>query len=711
MNVLLRLILALVIILAIHSSALGQPAAAPIPPPAWPVTSAPARYLIVSDEDKTPPSLAWVDICFPVPQWAAMPIRVFTDAGIAVGSEVLWTAPGEPTILLFDSSSGARQYHVYVGSHWPALPIPNTKAGVWIETRLGDGKPINRLADMLQAWNQSRTILGRAIDTGIREGGNRFGPQDNLFEHFQGWFDLAAPAHLEFGTISVDASFVLVDGKEVVEAPGLHNWMWPASGPPQGAIDLAAGPHTVDYYSAYVLPGVDNEPRVCSLAVKGGPLDQWTMLMPGNGFLRPVAHFHVLGYDLQGTSVGTSMNLPVPVFSVEWTSPKESTIYPDLPDIGLIEMQMFCRTPLAGTFTWTFDDGSTAQGQGVSHLFPRPGLRTVHVSLNNGDKELAWLNQTISVHPDWLHPEKGPQLHPEHEADIMGRNPDSLSASDLVSCFALFANYLKQDDLLKLLPAVCAKMKEMKDADLPYLKDAALYLTHEDWAHATEQIQLLQSLVDRSASAQQTPQMIAVNGECRVALARLILKTSDHTDEVRSLIEAIQVSTLPPKESRGLAILRADLSLATGDVEGARKQYQSLTGKPSDLDVRSSIRLTARLGEARAFLDRKDFDAAEDVLNQIARETPIEKISPDWALIRLRLDQDENLPVVAYLWAKRLLPVITESGRSELLFRLTDLAFAQGDTALAQKTLRELLEKHPYSEEAAQAKEKWPAHQ
>jgi hypothetical protein len=83
-------------------------------------------------------------------------------------------------------------------------------------------------------------------------------------------------------------------------------------------------------------------------------------------------------------------------------------------------------------------------------------------------------------------------------------------------------------------------------------------------------------------------------------------------------------------------------------------------------------------------------------------------MAPDWALTRLRLFQAENLPVPAYLWAKRLLPVLTEGGRSELLFRLTDLAFAQGDNDLAGKALSELLKKHPYSPEAAQAKEKWP---
>jgi hypothetical protein len=177
---------------------------------------------------------------------------------------------------------------------------------------------------------------------------------------------------------------------------------------------------------------------------------------------------------------------------------------------------------------------------------------------------------------------------------------------------------------------------------------------------------------------------------------------------VKSLVNAIDIHSLTGDETRALGILQADLMLASGDIPGARKSYVAITGDPSGPDVRSSIRRTAEISQARAFLDRQDFDAAEDALNEVAWRAPIEKLSPDWALTRLRLYQEENLPIPAYLWAKRLLPVLTESGRSELLFRLTDLAFAQNDNDLAQKTLSELLQKHPYSEETAQAKEKWP---
>ena len=695
------------IILAIHPSAFAQSAATPVAPPAWPVTSAPARFIVDPDNNGSPSVMSWVSLYLPVPKWEAMTIRVFTDTGIAVGSDLLWTSPGEPATLLFDSSSGAKHYQVYMGSNWPPLHLTDAKAGVWLEAREGDGKNIDHLPDMLQTWNQSSKILGRAISPSIFEGGNRFGPQGNLLLHFQGWFDVPAPEHLELALIASDAAFVLVDGKEVVEWPGYHPFPQGLGGQHQGAVDLAVGRHLLDYYNAYVAPPGEWPPVLCCLAAKGGSFGQWKMLTPNSGFFRPVTHAHVAGYELQANSPGVSTPGAAPALAIRWNNQEQSVIYTDIPDIGLISMQLTCLVPSKGMLTWTFDDGLTAQGQSVKHLFPRPGMRTVQLSLKDGEKPAVTLSQTISIHPDWADPGKRPEFRPEHEADIMGRDPATLSASDLVSCVAVLEHYIKLDDLLKLLPAVCAKMKEINEADLPYVKDSALFLAREDWTHFAEEIQLLRALIDRGASARPTPQVITVSNQCRLRLAQLVLKTSDHTDEVRSLIDAINAPALSGEEPRTLNILRADLALATGDVAAAKKQYETLTGEPSGPDARSSIRLTAKIGQARAFLDRKDLDAAEDALKEVAWQAPIEKVAPDWALTRLRLYQEQNLPVVAYLWARRLLPVITGNDRSDLLFRMTDLAFAQGDNDLARKTLSELLKKHPYSQEAAQAKEKW----
>ncbi len=469
------------------------------------------------------------------------------------------------------------------------------------------------------------------------------------------------------------------------------------NGQPIAGVDLAPGLHVLDYYNAYVASDGGRWPLMCSVAAKGGPFAQWTLLKRDGGFFRPVTPYVLSNYELQANSPGGSSAGIAPVLAMKWENAEQSVIFTDIPDIGLIALQLNClASPPTGTLTWTFDDGTTAQGPSVKHLFARPGTHTVQLALVDGGKSVTSISQTISVHHDWAQPWKRPELRPEQEADIMGRDPATFSASDLVSCYAVFGNYLKTDDLLKLLPALCAKMKDVNEADLPYLKEPALLLVRDDWFHSAEEIQLLRALVDRASSvAQPKPATVNVASECRLALARLVLKTTDHTDEVSSLIAAINGPSLVREEPRVLNILKADLALAQGDVASARAQYEAVTGEPSGPDVRSSIRSMAKITQARAFLDRKDYDAAEDALRQVAMQFPIEKISPDWALTRLRLYQEENLPVEAFLWAKRLLPVINEGSRSELLFRLTELAFAQGDTNLAHKTLSELLKKHP----------------
>jgi hypothetical protein len=703
-----RSILLLAFLLTLDPPSHAQSAAPPASPPAWAVTSAPARFIVDTGDPQPGPRLMQVNLFLPDPKWETMPIRVFTDAGVAVGSDLLWTAPGEPATLLFDSSSGAKRYKVYVGSNWPALHVPDVKAGVWMESRAGDGKLINKLPDMLQAWNQSTKVIGRAISDTLFVGGNPFGPQVNLLTHFQGWFDLPTPEHLQLAAVSVDAAFVLVDGKEVVESPGQHDRWYGPAGPPQVAVDLAAGPHLLEFYNAYVASPDGNPPLTCALAVKGGRFTDWTMITGTAYFFRRVGSARVVAYELQKDIPGAVTSGIAPTLALDWTLGDESVINTDVADIGLISLQLNCPCPPKGTFTWTFDDGSTAQGQNVTHLFLRPGMRTIHLSLRVDDKEVGALDQTVSVHADWANPGMHPELRNDQEAAAMRLDPASLPVSDLAGCFALFGFYLKVDDLQKLAPALTAKMNGTSDADLPYVLKGATLLAREDWAHADQNIQLLRALIDRCGQGTPSPQVHSLASEARLALARLIFKTSDKLDDVKALVDAINVTDLTGDEPRILSILQADLALAAGDVPGARRHYVALTAEPSGPDVRSSIRRTAKISQARAFIDRKDFDAAEDALNEVAWNEPIEKLSPEWALTRLRLYQEENLPQPAYIWAKRLQPVLIESGRSELLFRLTDLAFAQGDSDLARKTLSELLLKHPYSEEAAEAKERWP---
>jgi hypothetical protein len=660
----------------------------------WPVGSAPARFSVEADSGSVPSSLSWAELNLPDPRWAGMTIRVFNDSGVGVGSRALWSAPGEPIVLVFDSSSNAKHYDIYFGSDWPTLPLPNANSGVLLETRLGDGSTINDLPGMLNAWNKATTVEGRAILPGIFEGGNRFGPEANLLLHFTGWFNVTASEHLQLAVMSTDASFVLVDGREVAEWPGRHDIGGGMQGQHMGSVDLAAGLHQLDYYNAYGSPG--GPPLLACLAAKGGPDEKWAMLMPGNTFFTPTDHAHVIDYATQGATA--------PPFAIDWKSSAQSVVGPESPDVGFITLSFTCHPQQAETVTWTFDDGTTAQGESVDHLFPRPGLRTVQVEVKSATGGAAPLRQLVHVHPDWVRLNTyPPALAPEAQADILARDPATFSPSDLAGCTAVFATFKATDALLKLQPTLCAKMPAMADADLPYIEQASLLLA-PDLAHARESSALLQALLDRCSN----PSLIAIASSARVALGQLTLLTTTHTDEVQALLAGVDPKALAGKERRAYRMLEADLALATGDVASARQQYGAMTAPARGPDERSSVRETGRIDQARIFLERKDDDAAETALDQVAQQSPLKKLSPDWELIRLRLYQDENLPDIAFLYATRLLPVMTGSERSELLYGLVDLAQQRGDRAFAARMLAELLQKHPYSEEAAKAKARWP---
>jgi hypothetical protein len=662
----------------------------------WAVGSSTARFTIEVDKGSRPSPLTWTDLNLPNPRWAGITIRVFNDSGQAVGSKILSNVPGEPLILVFDSSSNAQHYDIYFNcADLQPLPLKDDHAGVLLETREGDGKTIDHLPDMLAAWNKATVIEGTAMVPGIFEGGNRFGPQGSAMLHFQAWFDGAPNDHLEFTLMSTDPSYVLVDNKEVVEWPGRHDVGGGMHYEHVGSVDVGPGPHQLDYYNDYVEPP-GGAPILATLGVKGGALATWTILKPDNPFLTPSAHAHVIDYTVQGTSA--------PPLALDWAPKTQSLVSAVATDVGFITLTLTCRPPQDGTVTWTFDDGTTAEGETVDHLFPRPGMRTVQAEVKSPTAAVAPVRQIFHVHPDWsMLNSVQPALAPEAQADILARDPMTFSGFDLAGCAAVFTTYKVTDALLKLEPAMVAKMKDVPDADLAYINEAAALLA-PDLTNARASDALLRALVDRCAS----PATIAVGSPARVELAHLTLLTTDHTDEVKSLLAAVNVTSLTPAEHRAYAMTQADLAVATGDVAGARKQYEALTGNRGGPDARSSVRPTGRIGQARTFLDRKDDESAEDALDEVAEQTPVEKLSPEWALARLRLYQDEKLPDVAYLHALRLLRVITGSERSELLYLITDMAEQRGDKALAGKTLTELLQKHAYSEEAAKAKAKWP---
>ncbi|MDD5262822.1 MAG: PKD domain-containing protein [Methylacidiphilales bacterium] len=704
-------------------------------PAPWQVPGAAVRFVVDLDKPESPAKVSWARFGLPDAHWTGLPVRACDSAGKEIGVQILWAAPGEPMTIAFDSSSGAKRYFLYFAAPVPAAAASvssttvatttptaaswSPEAGVLYETRAYDGRQINKLDEVQTAWEKSAIMLGRSLLPTIFEGGHRYGPQQSLLGYYKGWFDAPAAATYEFATISTDASFLLVDGKQVTSWPGRHHF-WPGhQGKYHGSMDLAAGPHVLEYYNAYFYRPDGRTPVLCCIAAKAGNAG-WAMLTPEANFFRPISRAHVAGYETapEGMSPAATGNTnPAPKVGFDWNVVDQSVPAAEGLDTGLIAMRFRSyRTRQQWKCAWSFDDGASGEGDKVEHLFLRPGLRQVKLTVKDANgSEIGSVTAPVSVHPNWQQltrrqPDYNPlELNAKHRDAVLARDPATISAQDWAAVVSMFSIFEDADALAKIAPSVAQRMKEFSDGGLGAVQKAAVFLADINGKHPAEAEKLFTALADLTSKPDASPAAKMIANQARLALAQIKLKTSAQTAEAAKLLESLNIAALSADEHRTADILRGDLALANGDLAGAKKQYQALTGEPTDSDARSSVRRTAKIDQANVFLDKKDAESAEQLIREIEWAAPIEKLAPDCALVRARIYQDSGQTQAALLWVRRVLPAITAAtARSELLFRLADLSFTQGDKDGARKALQELLAGHPYSEAAAKAKAKWP---
>ena len=99
---------------------------------------------------------------------------VYTDAGRQIGAATLWAQPGEPWVILFDSSTDARQYFVYPvdRKHDPARPNWIPEAGLILETRYLDryDSKVKTLPGFQELWKQSNFVAGKMTQANVWRG-------------------------------------------------------------------------------------------------------------------------------------------------------------------------------------------------------------------------------------------------------------------------------------------------------------------------------------------------------------------------------------------------------------------------------------------------------------------------------------------------------------------------------------------------------------
>jgi len=649
-----------------------------------PVQTAPLRLRLEPAQNTAwPADVAAVEIS---PCWSAPGLfGVFTAAGKPVGFHTYWSASGEPTGLSFDSSSGATAYYVCFAANLPAAPGSWTpKAGILVETRACSRQPVNTFPQVSRLLDLASPPQGRDYFPDIFLGMNPFGPSSFYVASFSGWLRLADAGSYHFATVSTGASWLRIDGQTVAEWLGEHGPHGGRRGEHGGATQLRAGLHHLEYSQ------IQFDGEAAAEAAWQPPGASHFEVLPATAFA-PVARFRVASFESDGE--------PEPLY-FEWRAVGQCAL----------EETMAVRVRLRAVdhlqrrnYRWVFDDGTEAKGMNVEHFFPQPGLRNVTLEAWDNGRRVATNSVHIRVAPNWLQRDWWrDDMFNDAKNDWLHRDLSRTPARDLAAMVALAD---RADDRELLTRAGEVMVQRAAEFNTP-ADGVAIYKLGTVFQHQGD---AGDALAEKSFRLALAPERISshVADKVRLRLADLLIHWSGQFDEAEKLLGVISVSNLSGDERRLLHLLQGDLLLARGRVEEARNQYLAAGGRPDRKMEEAAA--AARLESASILIEHGQLEDAQEALDRLDFEIPMERLALGVGLLNLKLALDRKEFQRAFTGCRLLAPVAeNEPRQSELLYDTVTASLALGKTDEARRSLARLLKDFPYSESAAKAKAQWP---
>ena len=356
-----------------------------------------------------------------------------------VPTKVLQLGPGDFCRIAFQTVDNVRHYEILYGGEPPdatTLPPWTNQAGLILEIREFRQCNLNSLESVRQAF-ESSVMIGRDYVGNVQHSHNPFSLTRGPFlSRYSGTLHISQVGKYGFLTSSQDCSFLLIDDKVVVDAPGRHGPIRRARPGSRKDIQLSAGAHKFEYYHAAAGPTT-----MMVAAWEVSPRDS----KPAPVAIPPEAFRAQVVGRVEPGPVETRVRRQVPDFLVD--------ISGDVPlpdnDLHLIGVQMKSISPLRlvtnAKFVWDFGDGQTSGGASPQHVYLRPGLYTVKLVVRRGAVSHEMANRVYVDQPKVL---KRTDLHTlDQYLPIL--NTYDPSKLDAVSLRQLVLAYLWKADTIR----------------------------------------------------------------------------------------------------------------------------------------------------------------------------------------------------------------------------------------------------------------------
>jgi tetratricopeptide (TPR) repeat protein len=656
---------------------------------------------------------------------------------------ILQLGPGDFCRLAFQTIKGHSEYNIFYGGEPPrdASPPWTCQDGLLLETRRLRPCDFNNLDSVRKAFDAAESI-GVDYVQNVFQGTNPFSlKQEPFLSRYSGFLDLSKAGTFGFITSSQDCSFLSIDDKLVASAPGYHGPMWQLLPGSRHDVQLSAGLHKFQYDHA-TASGYAIMDALWEVDPTGPTPTRPTPLPPGTFHWRRVGHL-----PAGNPSLRTARYVPDFVAKIVGEVPLPDN---DVPLIGVLLRDTSPKSlTMQGKLQWDFGDGQTSSRPEVDHVYLRPGLYAVKLSVRRGGKSIETTNRIYIDRPPPPYPAK-PHTLDQYLWIVETYDPETLDAASLrqmvlvfeAKAFALanrskdvvrFAETLEQDPDLR--PGVeltepredrVQAGKLLSESDQYFLRAVEagkVAFTGESAAKGDADLLTLARLIGpmaryRLGDARTAGQIWRgaaerigagdAKAECEIAAADVALNDLVKVAAAKKLLDAAakHLSAQSGPVAAELQRVWGDYCAATGDGKSARRHYleaQQAGGAMATIERTAWLGAHARSTEE--FLKAKKHFRAVDELRVWQQQFPAEKLDGYWTLLFARYWTGRGKYAQAIAQAEQLQAVNPDSPYiDQLLYLAADSEMRLGRKDRAVATLHSLLKDYPGSPLAAKVK-------
>ncbi len=586
-------------------------------------------------------------------------VRVATEDGKLVASQVLTAGPGDRMRVVFDVKKDVRDYAVYFGNPKPA-PVPKgldelkNTGGLLLESRQWTGGTVNNFETIEKSWDRSKPTFGRIMIDRPFIGYNPFGDQEQWISKMTG--SLLAPEDGDF-TLAMavdDEGGFYLDGK-----PALFAHLGGADIRFHTTLHMTKGPHEFVLYQV-------------NFAAVGFVSVGWRKPSAGKVEVIPAAAFGTCLNALPGT-----MEEHNKVLVADFIPTHVGECF--LNDGYAFRYHFAAKTKqgLVNKVLWDFGDGQTSTQGECDHVYLHEAVYTVKLTAHAGANQDVQSNRVV-IGRDYAHVIDTHQDTPATESDfVKDYNLASVSADTLPRLLALHLIADRLDAALTVGNAV-----------------AASRVTGGGTAELKPLLALEKQLLnaDRVDSAIGVFELVPTDSATQPGAAfeagALSLWWTGDADRAVKLLRPYQGNPRPD-----LRLLYGKALLLSGHVDEGRQILESLASKmPAS---RKAALSGAAARSVEYFITEKEADAGDAAWDKWMTRFPDDFLEGYSIVLRTRLMELRNRKPAAAKLAEAFAMALPKSSYAPQLLDRASKLLASSDPARSASLRRLLKQQYP----------------